>query len=83
MFQYPKSYAGNDKRRTCVRDEQKSNAFFSSQTANILCKYVHERWIFIFYVRDVVTEKLTYITIIPNMYVEKLLSSYKNIVDRK
>ena len=36
-----------------------------------------------FYVRDVVTEKLTYITIIPNMYVEKLLSSYKNIVDRK
>ena len=43
MFQYPKSYAGNDKRRTCVRDEQKSNAFFSSQTANILCKYVHER----------------------------------------
>ena len=38
---------------------------------------------FMFYVRVIVTEKLTYITIIPNMYVEKLLSSYKNIVDRK
>ena len=33
---------GNDKWHTCVRDEQKSNAFFSSQTANSLCKYVHK-----------------------------------------
>ena len=36
-------FAGNDKWHTCVRDEQKSNAFFSSRTANILWKYVHKR----------------------------------------